>query len=200
MTPAIVPIVEGQAECESVPILLRRILAQILSEYRLQVATPFRVKRNRVVRPGEIERAVELAVRDREGAACLIVLLDADDDCPATLGPALLDRCARATGLPASVVLANREYEAWFLGAKESLRGSRGIRTDATGPPDPEAVRGAKERLARNMRGKPYDSVLDQPALTAKVDLDMASRRCPSFRKLLRDLRRLVEQMRLDRG
>lgn len=40
------------------------------------------------------------------------VLLDADDDCPAELGPSLLKRCREATGLPVAVVGADREFHA----------------------------------------------------------------------------------------
>jgi hypothetical protein len=84
------------------------------------------VKRNKVVREGELERAITQAVRDRPGVAAVIVILDADDDCPAELGGLLLNRSVTATDKPVGVVLAKREFEAWFLGAKESLRGKRG--------------------------------------------------------------------------
>lgn len=192
MSPAIVPIVEGQAEVESVPILVRRVLARLDANH-VGIARPFRVKRNKMVRPGELERAIELAVRDRRDAAAVIIILDSDDDCPAELGSALLQRSVNATTKPVGVVLAQREFEAWFLGAKESLRGKRGIRNDAVPPPEPEAVRGAKEELTRNMQGKRYLEVDDQPALAAEIDIDSAMQRCPSFDKLLREIRHLVE-------
>jgi len=101
--------------------------------------------------------------------------------------------------LPAAVVLANREFEGWFLGSKESLRGFRGIREDAEPSPNPEEIRGAKEHLTRNMEtGIRYIEVDDQPALCQKMDFDLARRRCPSFDKLLRDLRTLLERCRQD--
>ncbi|HEX2077141.1 MAG TPA: hypothetical protein VHG08_05515 [Longimicrobium sp.] len=113
---ALVPIVEGHAEVRSVPVLMRRL--------GVDVAKPFRVKRNQVVRPGELERAVQLAVADRAAASAVLVLLDADDDCPAELAPVLLRRCRQVTDVPVSVVFAVRELEAWFLGGVQSLRGS----------------------------------------------------------------------------
>ena len=152
MTVAIVPIVEGHAETESIRVLLMRILAS-KQRFDVEVARPFRVKRNRVVRDGELERAVEQALADRPHPGCVVVLLDADDDCPAVLGPSLLDRCRGVTRLPVAVVLANKEFEAWFLGSKESLRGVRGIRQDALSSPEPEGIKGAKEHLSRNMIG-----------------------------------------------
>ncbi|MEE8525371.1 MAG: hypothetical protein V3T72_15650 [Thermoanaerobaculia bacterium] len=77
--------------------------------YDLEIARPFRVKRGRVVRPGELEKALVLAGRSRPGAAAMIVLLDADDDCPAELGARLAERCRQATHLPTLVAVANRE-------------------------------------------------------------------------------------------
>lgn len=176
---ALVPIVEGHAEVRSVPVLMRRL--------GIDVARPFRVKRNQVVKPGELERAVTLAVADRESATAVLVLLDADDDCPAELAPALMQRCARVTSLPVSVVFAMRELEAWFLGGIESLRGQRGIKPDAAYAGDPEARRGAKEQVEALMAGS-YVDVDDQPAMMASVDLDAARARCSSLDKLMRDL------------
>jgi hypothetical protein len=192
MSPAIVPLVEGHSEVQGVPVLLRRMLAG-LNLPHVDVARPFRVKRLRVVREGELERAVRLALPNREGAAALLLILDADDDCPATLGPRLLQRIeALNTGVPAAVVLANRELEAWFLGAKASLRGVRGIRPDAVALPSPETIRDAKGELSQNMAGKRYLEVDDQPALAAEMDLAEAERTCPSFARFVREVRRLA--------
>ena len=197
MSPSIVPIVEGKSEVESVPILLRRLLTEAQA-FDIVVARPFRVKRHLVVREGELERAVGLAVSDRENVGCLVVLLDCDDDCPAELGPSLLERCRQATSLPVAVVLAKKEFEGWFLGAKESLRGVRGIGGDATAPPKPEDIRGAKEHLTANMvAGRRYLAVDDQPAMARRMDLAVAAERCPSFAKLRRDVNRLVSQVRV---
>jgi hypothetical protein len=153
----------------------------------IPVAKPFRVKRNLVVKAGELERAVEVALSDRAGASAVLVLLDADDDCPAELAPALLKRCRQVTELPVSVVFATRELEAWFLGGIKSLQGQRGIRPDAAYEADPEAPRGAKERVEALMAGS-YVDVADQPALMAILDVEAARQRCPSLDKLLRDL------------
>ena len=91
-------------------------------------------------------------------AGGVLVLLDADDDCPAALGPALLERARAArSDVPISVVLANREFEAWFIAAAESLAGTHGFPADLTAPADPEKIRGAKEWLGqRKTDGRPY--------------------------------------------
>lgn len=177
---AVLPIVEGHAETESVPVLLRRL--------GIPCVRPFRVKRNKVVKPGELERAITLATMDRAGATAVLVLLDADDDCPAALAPALLQRARAVSPLPVSVVFAVREFEAWFLGGIHSLRGQRGISDDASYDADPEQPRGAKERLETLMPGRSYLDTDDQPALAAALDIEEARLRCPSLDKLLRDL------------
>jgi Domain of unknown function (DUF4276) len=192
MSLAIAAIVEGHAEVESVPLLLRRIFAQ-LGVSDIQVARPFRVKRNRVVKPGELERAIRQTIRDRAEVGGIMVLIDSDDDCPAQLGSRLLDRAKTTTQLPVAVVLANREFECWFLGSKESLRGINGIVENATAPLNPENIRGAKEHLSRNMaRGRRYLAVDDQATFAEKFHLDKTRRACPSFDKCFRDAERLV--------
>ena len=195
MTRSIAPIVEGQSEVESVPILLRRILYESLDIPNVQVAHPFRVKRNRVVRVGELERAIEMTLKTRAGVEAVLVVLDADDDCPARLGPALKERAERASAKPAAVVFAKHELEAWFLGAKESLRGVRGIAPDAAPPTQPENIRGAKERLSRNMRNGRYLEVDDQSAFAERMNFEAATRACPSFARLVRVVEELCRQM-----
>ena len=190
----IVPIVEGHAEVQSVRVLLDHILHE-KGVFTVGVSRPFRVKRYRVVREGELERAIRFATVSRQAAAAVLILLDSDDDCPAQLGPQLLARSRRATALPTSVVFACREFEAWFLGAKESLRGVRGIRDDASSPADPEAIRGAKERLSANMAGRRYIEVDDQPALAKKIDLAQAQASCPSFTRFVREVYRLADSI-----
>jgi predicted nuclease with TOPRIM domain len=85
-SPVLVPIVEGHSEVESIPVLLRRLLSE-KSRYDIKIARPLRVGRYKVVRAGEFERAIELARRRPEGCDAILLLLDADDDCPKDLAP-----------------------------------------------------------------------------------------------------------------
>jgi len=193
----IASIVEGHGECEAVPKLVGRI-ARSLDPSLLAVVHPvIRWPASRLLRPGEIERAIELAARRNSGQGGILVLLDCDDRCPAKVGPALLQRAVKVRpDVPVSVVLAKHEFEAWFLAAAESLRGRRGLPADLTGPPDPEAVRGAKEWLQDRMpRGRGYVESSDQPALTAVFDMD-AARRADSFDKCYREISRLLDLLR----
>lgn len=184
----LVPIVEGQSETLAIEVLLRRLIAE-LALPATDIARPFRVKRNKIVRANELERSIGRAIASRAGASAVLVLLDADDDCPAELGPQLCERASNATALPVRVVVAKSEIEAWVLAAVESVRGVRGIADHATRPVSPEDVRDAKRALSDRMVGSSgYVATADLAALLAKLDIGDASRLAPSFRKLQRDL------------
>jgi Domain of unknown function (DUF4276) len=192
MSPAILPIVEGHSEAEAAPVLLRRLLVH-LERPEIQIARPFRVPRLKMVRPGEIERAIVQGIRDRQDVGAILVILDADDDNPLHLEAALLERCRKASHLPSTVVAACREFEAWFLGCKDSLRGVCGIRQTANAPEGPETIRDAKGRLTSNMEeGRRYLEIDDQPVLAARMNLDLALRRCASFQRLVPEMERIL--------
>jgi hypothetical protein len=185
-------IVEGQGDLEAVPVLVRRIAHALAPETTVQVH-PFRVGRNKLLKEGELERAVELAARRAGRAGGILILFDSDDDCPAKLGPALLQRAVHArSDVPIRIVLAHREFEAWFLAGAESLSGRRGLSESLTSPENPESIRDAKQWLTARMLGNQhYVETLDQPALAAVLDLT-AARRADSFDKLWRDLTGLL--------
>lgn len=187
-------IVEGHGDVEAVPILLRRMLAEIAPSQIVKIHRPIRVPRMRVVKPRELERAIELACALLRGEGAILVLLDADDDCPKQLAPHLLARAEEVAGpLPVSTVLATREFESWFLAAAASLAGCRGLPAPLVPPESPESIRGAKEWLRERMpSARGYSETLDQPALAATFDLEAARRGAPSFAKLHRDLLRLA--------
>jgi hypothetical protein len=122
-----------------------------------------------------------------QSCAAILVLFDADNDCPKDLAPTLENWAQEAAGgKPCAVVMANREYEAWFLASIEALRGTAAILPDATSHPDPEVPRDAKGELERRMSpAASYSPTVDQVRLTAHLDLGIAYRRCRSFRKLV---------------
>ncbi|MDD2762021.1 MAG: hypothetical protein PHH11_17230 [Methylomonas sp.] len=63
-----------------------------------------------------------------------------------------------------SVVLANREYEAWFIAAAESLQGIRGFIYDPAKVVEPERPRDAKSWIKACMANCSYGETTDQPA------------------------------------
>ena len=152
----------------------------------MKIARPHKYRRSRLVRQDTFQKAV-CAAGHTSNLVGILVLFDADDDCPAELAPKLGGWAHDvADGRSCPIVMANREYEAWFLAGIESLRGRRGIREDAVSFPEPEGPRDAKGRLKRCMdRGASYSPAVDQAALTAEFDLASAYRGCRSFRKLV---------------
>ena len=182
----VAPIVEGDGEVAALPILLRRIGAWLSPEVPTTIAQPIRVRRDRFLnRDEDFHRHLLLAAAKSGEGGWILVVLDADDDCPAKLGPQVLERArAIVPHRSVSVVLANREYEAWFLAAARSLHGQRGFTLDCPPRFDPERPRDAKGWLANRMAMGKYREMTDQPAFSANMDLQQAFDLSRSFRKL----------------
>lgn len=133
-----------------------------------------------------------------EQPTAILVLLDTDGEiCPAQRGPVLLEEVRQRAGvMPCELVLAECEFETWFLAAAESLAGQRGLPEDLRSPPAPESIRGAKEWLSRRMpAGRRYRETIDQPALAAVFDLEMARGNSPSFDKFWRAVEGLLREL-----
>lgn len=179
------PIVEGQGDVAAVPVLLRR-LAEVADAREVRVARPHRRPRTKLVRKDTLQESVRVA-RLTPGCSAILILFDADGSCPMEIAPALAAWAQEAADpIPCAVVMANREYEAWFLAAIESLRGTAGIRPDAAAYASPETPRDAKGALESMMRsGASYLATADQVRLTARLDLPAAYSASRSFRKLV---------------
>ncbi|HEX6902802.1 MAG TPA: DUF4276 family protein [Thermoanaerobaculia bacterium] len=181
-------LVEGQGDEQALPVLLRR-LQQESGAFHLHFDHPIRRRRSDFGRETTLRAAIRLALNRERGCEGILIVFDSDLDCPKELADRIRFWVQTETrGKPCEVVMAHREYEAWFLASLESLRGHRGIRTDARAHPRPESVRGAKEKLqAAMVRGRDtYVERTDQPALTALFDLAAAYRSCRSFRRMVR--------------
>lgn len=188
-------IVEGHGESEAVPVLLRRLIGEA-ERWDVQVRRPIRGKRNRLTNPNfeDLERAVQLAAGNPDVCGVLI-LVDADGECPAHLGPQLANRAAvtaagRAT---TAAVVAKEEYEAWFLTGGAGISDNASIRDEAEFPPHPESIRNAKAHFKSLMKsGHHYSETLDQPSFSNAIDLLLARERSPSFDKFCREVERLL--------
>src|SRR6185295_665063 len=123
----IFPVVEGQGESGALPVLLRRIWELLGGEY-IEVFSPFRCSKQKLLQPSEMARILDFAVSRLESAgldadpAMVLLLFDADDDLPCILGPEVLTRAkALRADADISCVIANVEFETWFVAAAESL-------------------------------------------------------------------------------
>lgn len=189
-------IVEGHGEVEAVPILIRRIAGELDPAIMVSIDPVLRVPASSLRKKGELERQVERAARKIQGKGGIFILIDCDWDggCPAKEGPDLVKRARSARpDLHISVVLAKKEYEAWFIASAESLRGKRYLPEDLSSDTSPEDIRGAKEWLSDRMpRGSRYSETTDQPALTEVFDMNMA-KRADSFDKCYREIIGLLQ-------
>jgi hypothetical protein len=184
MTLNLACIIEGHGESEALPIVLRRMGHAIAAQEPIRIVHKVRIPRGSLLKTGELERAVDLVGRRLGGDGVLLILLDSDDDPPCLLGPNLCSRARRARpDLQIEVILARREFEAWFLAAADSLGFVSPDR-------EVEEIRGAKEELAERMGGK-YSPSIDQAALAARFDLQ-AARRARSFDRFYRKVEALL--------
>lgn len=190
------PIVEGHGEVEALPVLLRRIAGECFGVWDVPLLHPGRYPAGRLLRK---ENGSWVAGPDfpkagqharNQGATCILALLDLDDGCPKEVHDALIPVLANATGMaPSCLVFAKREYEAWFLASAETLEDNV-----LPYPGDPEDVRGAKCALESHLQLEfPYDERTDQPRYSSRVKLAAVYERSRSFRKLIKDYRRLLE-------
>ena len=183
---AVASIVEGDGEVAALPVLLRRLGQWRGAAGHVDVLPPIRVYKDRFLnRPEEFSRHLKLAAAKCGDAGWILILFDADDDCPAQKGAEVLAHAQAITPhRRVAVVLANREFEAWFIAAAESLNGCRGFQSHTNdGQVDPEIPRNAKGWMRERMPGG-YGETTDQPAFSARFDLDLAHQRSRSFRKL----------------
>jgi hypothetical protein len=108
----------------------------------------------------------------------VLVLCDADDDCPVVWGP---DARRVITSLSkGDAVMGVREYETWLLFNHTDAQLAR------VGVPEPERKRGAKEALAKLVPG--YLPTTHQLRETQKLDIVQVRKRSDSFDKLVRVL------------
>jgi hypothetical protein len=187
------PIVEGDGERLAIERLLWRIALDAHPDARLQVNPAIRVKSGSFLNDSNYrDRHVALAAaKARQAQGHILVMLDSEDDCPATLGPRLAaEVSAQAADVSVLIALAHREYETWFMAAAESLRGVEGLADTASAPADPERTRDAKGWLGRLMPNR-YDPVTHQLQFTRCFDMQ-AARHVPSFDRLYRKIQALV--------
>ena len=184
---SIAAIVEGDGEVAAVPVLLRRLGAWRTPHVPSQILAPIRVQRNRFLnRPGEFRRHLLLAAAKSGPSGWILILLDADDDCPVTKGREILALArVEVPHRPVAVVLANREYEAWFIAGARSLNGHRSFASrDGDQTVDSDIPRDAKGWMRERMGNAAYRETTDQPAFSARMDLEVAFANSRSFRKL----------------
>jgi len=191
--PSIIPIVEGPGDGEAAPILIRRILYEVFQKYDWSVGNPKCVHSLSILRR-DLEKYIRYAELE-VGSAGILILLDLDDGCPWLEAQSLVESIHRIKHhLPIAVVLAYREYEAWFLASIERFSGQYALPKEIETPPDVEIIRGAKEWITERMApGKIYKETIHQAAMSAKMDIPLAAHRSRSFRRLIQAVEDLLK-------
>jgi hypothetical protein len=185
-------VVEGRGEVSAMRLLLTRVAAEMFGYHQLEVLPPVLVKRNQMLRPAVLDRSITLARLKLDAAAAVgdgrlvLVLLDADDDLPCVIAPQIMKSGTR-DDVDVTCVVANREYETWFVAAAASLTEYLDVPTAQQWPSDVEAAGLKKAWIERHFRGH-YSPSVDQAKLTARMDLEMCRGGSPSFDKLCREL------------
>ncbi|MEM7557949.1 MAG: DUF4276 family protein [Planctomycetota bacterium] len=208
------PIVEGHGEVDAVPELLtqwfrhRRFYNFDATKLAMRAPKSSMIAPFDPVRENGIELYVRRAAARRPDG--IIVMLDSDDECRARvgrppeqqLGPELLQRAVTEVGhIPIGVVVADREFEAWYLAAH--------MRFKAKGHFDPEVrfpanfnfeqPRDCKGRVSECI-GRKYSETADQKELAKHIGFgSYMGRHCRSFAKLIRDLERVTQHARRNR-
>lgn len=208
MTLYIVPVVEGQTEQGCVERLLHRVWHELLCRpERLQVVEPFRGHRDELVHPNglvlrdTVRRAMvklrSKSKKDLQAQPLLLILLDAEGDCPATLAPRLLDVARKALpgDVPVSCVLAKRMLENWIVAGASALAGVNGL-PDALPVRNQFEDRSGAAWLEAQLRGlnkaRKYRKTNDAEAFVRVMALRECRDNSPSFDKLCRELEALI--------
>lgn len=192
----IVPIVEGDGDADALPELLARILQDKYGRYDVAVVRG----KTKVVKANgrqNLEKKLEKFLghaQNKPNCGAILVLVDADEDCPVTLAGDLTQRCNQiGIRCPVQIVCACREYESWFLASLGTIKGRHGIATTAALSGDAEAVPNPKQWLSEQMpSGQAYKETTHQASLSSVIDLDLALRNSRSFRRLCRALEQLL--------
>jgi hypothetical protein len=129
----IAPIVEGDGDVMAVPLVLSRIGKELITGVSFEVLKPWRLKRGYIFpfNDRKVEEALKVSALNllRHPApaskSAVLVLMDRDPDREPTcrLGPRRSDNVRRVADprVPVACVLADVEFESWFVAAATSL-------------------------------------------------------------------------------
>jgi hypothetical protein len=203
MTFYLVPIVEGQTEAGCIERLLHRVWMELLAApLRLQVLPPSRGKRDALIHPErpdlaeKIEEAhAKLASRlrrDPSARGLLLLLLDAEGDCPKELAPRLLKTARQVrSDTDISCVLAKRMLENWIVAGASTLAGVNDLPNPLPARDqfeDRSGVTWLEAQLRSKSMTRKYKKTADAEAFIRVMALQECRENAPSFDKLCREL------------
>lgn len=194
-------IVEGDGDRKAVPGLVRRILWQC-GRYDLQVAARAIATKGKPSLRKKFKHHLQYALANK--CTAILVLLDADGECPRTeVGDLVSNANALNLDVPVAIVYAKCEYETWFIcslfpGKGDGIRKRLELPAHVIAPENAEKIRNAKGWLTDRMpRHRAYKETVDQEPLTHHIELDLVQSRSRSFRRLYHAIEELVRAVDL---
>lgn len=178
-------VVEGEGEVAAVPALLARVFQHherydwFVDERRTMKVGALAAFRKNI---DKYSRYLRIQAPD-----AVLIVLDLDDGCPMNEAVELAS-ALRLHGLPfpVSIVLAHREYEAWFLASLDSIAAEEPLLRGGSYDGEPESPRDCKGRLSAIMpEGQIYKPTLHQARFTRVLNIDAALAGSRSFRRLV---------------
>ncbi|MGL6074775.1 MAG: hypothetical protein ACRC8S_11495 [Fimbriiglobus sp.] len=205
MTHFIQPIVEGETEARCIERLLHRIWSESLQcPFRLQVLRAIPEPRNRLLNE-TLKQHVEIAcarLKEKvdhlpQSKGLVLILFDADDDCPVDIVKIHKSTISSTLfgSISDSLIIANKMFENWLIAGCSGYLGRFGMPSVDPGIQDAETRKGyswMRELLSDRAANKPYRKIVDGIDLTKSFDIAEASLKSRSFRKLLSDLARWI--------
>ena len=209
MTLYVACIVEGQTEQGCLERLLQRTWTELLGRTeRLQVLEPFRGPRDKLINsPSDLIKTIEQSLQklyakakrdpDPDAMKLLLILLDAEGDCPATLAPQLfkLARDFAPADVAVSCVMPKRMLENWIVAGASTLGGINNLPNPLPARDQFEERSGAAwldEQLRVVSKTRKYKKVIDAKEFINCIDLNECRTNSPSFDKLCRELEKRV--------
>jgi hypothetical protein len=192
------PLVEGRGEEAAIPNLIRRIASDAES-YGAKVAQGHFHPRGKMRKLEELKDFIKVAKRQR-GCAAILVIFDADDECPGDINDDLLE-AARLEALPhvLAMVYPVRMIESWLLASPSALReyfDLTEIQLADLHTLDPDSVRNPKAMLQRlTPAPDTYVSSVDMAGICSLLDIGEALSRSRSFKKFYQETISLLESI-----
>lgn len=190
----IAPIVEGHGEVAAILPLIHNVISSCDGVVYPRIIRPYREPWGSIVnRPGDLERCAQIVLREGGPDSRLLVLLDADGRCPASLGPELQRRLVkRFPDTLVSVSVADWEYESWFVASAESIAEHIGASLGIEVPENIEHIQNPKSWLEQNLLRRRYTETGDQVVFSGIINVPLARQRSHSFNRFCREVERLL--------
>lgn len=200
-----IAIVEGETEADCIHGLVERVWREMLERTDCPIFLPaFRSKRDQILAPDGIVlgRTIEKAFlklqqrrrNDPESRSMVLVMIDAEDDCPATLSPWILS-IAKSARSDANVVcvMPKRSIENWIVAGANSLSGMNGLPTNLSSSENVEECSGVawvQRQLKSRNQSRGYKKTQDAKIFFQSIDLADCHKNSRSFQKLCSELKK----------